>query len=152
MHWAPRRKSEGLVIREMGEELLVYDERRGRAFSLNPTAARLFRLADGTKTVEDLAAELNPGTSVKVSKALVKLGLRDLRRHALLEGEVPEAVSQARRQAIRRLATAAMLPVILALDARRTSAQSCFPTLPLHACTLNSECCSGICLISLVCG
>jgi hypothetical protein len=43
----PHARSEGLVIRELPEETLVYDLKRHRAHCLNPTAARVWSYCDG---------------------------------------------------------------------------------------------------------
>ena len=43
----PLARSEELVIEELGDELLVYDERTQRAHCLSATAARVWRACDG---------------------------------------------------------------------------------------------------------
>ena len=39
----PRARTEGLVVTELPDELLVYDLERHRAHCLNPTAALVFK-------------------------------------------------------------------------------------------------------------
>lgn len=148
MRSTPRAKRAGLVLRQLDDELLVYDLSRQRAFSLNRNAARLFRLADGTRTVKDLAREMRDVPGQRASRVVVSIGLRDLERHGLLEGRSPTAVSPSRRRWLRRVVAATALPAILGLDARRTSAATCLP--PGSVCSSDGECCSGTCLL-LVC-
>ena len=51
----PVARREGVLVRELTGELLVYEQREHRAHCLNRTAAAVFRNADGTRTVADLA-------------------------------------------------------------------------------------------------
>ena len=51
-------KIEGLVLTEVGDESIVYDSREGKVHVLNGTGAFIWRLLDGSKTVEDVSAEL----------------------------------------------------------------------------------------------
>lgn len=53
LYW--RVREEDLLIRELGEELLIYDLRRHRAYCLNQTAAFIWRLADGRTSVREMA-------------------------------------------------------------------------------------------------
>ena len=51
----PRARTEGLVVTELPDELLVYDLERHRAYCLNPTAALVFKhyLRAGVHFVRD---------------------------------------------------------------------------------------------------
>ena len=51
----PRARTEGLVVRELPDELLVYDLERHRAHCLNPTAALVFKHCDGRRSVAQIA-------------------------------------------------------------------------------------------------
>ncbi len=46
---------EGLETSEVTDGLVVYDEAKDRVHYLNPTAAFIFTLADGTKSVVEMA-------------------------------------------------------------------------------------------------
>jgi hypothetical protein len=48
-----------LLAQDVGDELVVFDERRYVAHRLNRTAAAVWRLADGQRTIADLAASLH---------------------------------------------------------------------------------------------
>ena len=45
-----------VVTRESGDELVVVLPRQGKFVVLNPTGARVLQLADGTRTLRDIAA------------------------------------------------------------------------------------------------
>jgi hypothetical protein len=63
----PRRRGD-LVLREIEEELLVFDPRTGDASLLNGTAAAIFELCDGLTPLPAMAEEIlavvsaDPGT------------------------------------------------------------------------------------------
>ena len=50
----PAARRTGLVVRDLPDELLVYDLDRHQAHCLNRTAASVFRDADGTRSLDDL--------------------------------------------------------------------------------------------------
>ena len=49
--YLPAARTSGLVVRELAEETLVYDEERHRAHCLNRTAALVWRHCDGKTPV-----------------------------------------------------------------------------------------------------
>lgn len=117
-------RSDKLLIHEVGDELVVYDRTNDRAHRLNPTAARVWRSLDGTRTLEDVATLI--GAELKV----VELALGQLSAAKLLVGEAP-AVS--RRRALRRVAGLAAaglaLPVVssIAAPTPEVSQSACVP-------------------------
>jgi hypothetical protein len=124
-----------LLIRELPEELLVYDQEEHRAHCLNRTAATVFRHADGTRTLSDLARLLDPGAGSAAAK-IVTLALTRLAEAGLLEsGAVapePEP-GLTRRELARRagLAAAILLPAVASIvaptpaEAAATCATTC---------------------------
>lgn len=52
------RRSERVLWREVDGDAVLFREDDGRAFALNGTAARVWRLCDGTVSVRQLAARL----------------------------------------------------------------------------------------------
>jgi DNA-binding transcriptional ArsR family regulator len=76
----PLARSDDLVVEELGDELLIYDNQDDRAHSLGSEAARVFRACDGETDVDAMSAglDLDPDT---VSRALLELeesGLLDV--------------------------------------------------------------------------
>jgi hypothetical protein len=51
----PVARRNGLVVRDLADEVVVYDKERHEAHCLNGTAATVFRNADGRRSVSDLA-------------------------------------------------------------------------------------------------
>jgi coenzyme PQQ synthesis protein D (PqqD) len=111
----PARRTEGLVVTELMGEVLVYDLERHRAHCLNPTAAVVFRHCNGTRSVEELAALLESELGVPADPDCVWLALDRLGKARLLRHRVtrpPEAGRLSRRELVRRVGIAALLPVI----------------------------------------
>jgi hypothetical protein len=56
---APRRRTD-LVVSDLnrGAETVFFDEKNGRVVSVNVTAAAVWYLCDGRRTVSDIAREL----------------------------------------------------------------------------------------------
>lgn len=117
----PLRRRSGLVITELGDEVLVYDLESHRAHCLNPTAAQVFRLCDGAATVKEIAEAL-PGTGARAREAIAWLALRKLEKSRLLETPLSGAsvfASLSRREMLRRAAVVSglLLPAITSLVA-----------------------------------
>jgi hypothetical protein len=71
-----------VLLRELPDELIVYDLRRHRAHCLNRAAARVFRSADGTRTVAEIAEGLEGEPQAR--EAVVRLALDQLAAAGLL--------------------------------------------------------------------
>lgn len=56
--WRPERVN-GIEEQRAGEDLVLYDPRAGRLHHLNPTAAAVWRLCDGTSTLDDIVAKVS---------------------------------------------------------------------------------------------
>lgn len=115
----PRARRDRLVVRELPDELVVYDLERHQAHCLNPTAAVVFQGADGEATVNDLAANLRRDLGVSNAEHLVWLALDRLGRAHLLE-DAPEPPAEpeghSRREVLRRAGlAAAFLPVVASI-------------------------------------
>src|SRR5215813_1471644 len=54
----PAAREEGLIVQEMADEVLVYDQKRHRAHCLNETAALVWRALDGKSTAAEVAARV----------------------------------------------------------------------------------------------
>src|SRR5437016_4477048 len=102
----PRARTEGLVVEELTDEVLVYDLQRHKAHCLNLTAAAIWKQCDGRSTAAQIADRLNrqemrqdseirgQSSHVRAHEAIVWLALDQLSRDHLLEEQVswPEAV------------------------------------------------------------
>ena len=54
----PKAKTERLIVREIGDETLVYDLARNAATCLNEFAAKVWRRCDGETSVAGIAAAM----------------------------------------------------------------------------------------------
>lgn len=114
----PVARRDGLLTRDLKDELLVYARDEHRAHCLNHTAATVFRNADGTRTVADLALLLAPQGDPAAGEAVVGETLARLAEAGLLEGG-PAAAGWSRRDVVRRvgLGAAILLPAIVSVVA-----------------------------------
>ncbi len=111
----PRARQTDLVIESAADELLIFDKRTDKAYVLSPAAAAVWRAADGTRTVQAIAAYLSretPTTTETVWYALSQLS--DLLQEPVT---IPPALSGiSRRKFLQRagLVTAvAAVPVVV---------------------------------------
>ena len=113
----PRARRSGLLVRELPDEVLVYDRQAHRAHCLNRTAALVFRNADGSRTVDELVRLLGDGAGHE----LVAQTLAQLDQAGLLETRVEDELQPGmeRRAAVRRMGIAAaiLLPAVVSIVA-----------------------------------
>ncbi|MCO6509240.1 MAG: PqqD family protein [Aridibacter famidurans] len=142
----PIARKEGLVIQEMPEEVLIYDLEENKAFSLNPTAAEIWRSCDGNRTVAEIATGLAGSRDQEEKEKLVWLALDQLKEKNLIANELASRYAgMSRREVIRNvgLATAIALPVIAMLSfPGQTLASTCVASL-CGSTGLDSGCTGG---------
>ena len=159
----PQVRKDGLVVKELPDEMLVYDLERHRAHCLNQTAALVWKHCDGQTNAKEIAALLQkelkapPG---KLDERFVWLALDRLGKAHLLEerlGRPPEAARFARRELVRKLGLVGGLTVLLPLvtsivaptpaEAAATCVSSCTGQSPGTPCTCCPpfDCITGVC-------
>lgn len=144
----PRARTEELLVEELGDEVLVYDQRRDRAHCLNRTAALVWRACDGKTTVADAAARIERELAVPAGEPVVWMALDRLERARLLAEPVKLSAPRARfsrREVVRALGIAGglslVLPAVESIVAPLAAqAATCIPLaqcleLPPTACT-----------------
>ena len=117
-HIAPRARQDGLVVRVLEDEVLVYELDEHKAHCLNDTAARVWKRCDGKSTAADIARSLAEELGEPVDEGVVWLALGELWKLHLLEGEAQPAENGiSRKQFVRKagLAAAVTLPVVSSL-------------------------------------
>jgi hypothetical protein len=163
----PVARADGLVVRTVGDETLVYDTRSHLAHCLNRTASEVFRLCDGTRTVREIASSLAGGEADgcdegTVTEALGLLVAAELLRDA--PAPLTATDRNSRREALRRvgLGAALLAPIVTSLVVP-TPAEAAATCIPQPACTAEkfgqpcyvltqSECTSKECKGDGVCG
>jgi hypothetical protein len=137
-----------LVTRDLGDELLVYDLERHKAYCLNRVARQVFRHCDGKTTIQDMAVRIGDILGMPVNEQSVRLGLLRLEKAHLLENPLELTPRASRREALRTLGRAAMVvaPLVTAISVP-TSAQAQATGCKSNGsqCMTGSECCSGRC-------
>ena len=120
----PKARHENLVVQELGDETVVYDEKRNHVHRLNRTAAFVWKNCDGQRTVADLAEILQVEMGVSVSEEIVWLALDRLEKERLLQEKLvrPEdAKNITRRQMLKKAALVGgmtlLLPVVQSIVA-----------------------------------
>ena len=116
----PSARRSKLVLRELADEVLVYDEETHRAHCLNRAAALVWKHCDGKTPVTAIAERVSEKLSSPVSDDFVWLALDQLAESELLASATvrPEPTSTiSRRRMIRRLglAAAVSLPLITSI-------------------------------------
>ena len=83
----------GVVSYPLDGELVLYDEETREGFILNASAARIWELADGTRTVAGMARGLSRtfGVDYKAALADVQELVDELNRAGLLAGSREES-------------------------------------------------------------
>lgn len=118
----PLARQDQLVIQEVADETIIYDERRDHIHRLNRTAALIWRRCDGRRTVSALAEAVGrelaslPGAAAPVTEDVVWLALDRLDKEKLLQGTLirPAGVAPiTRRDVLRRAALIGGLSVLI---------------------------------------
>lgn len=149
----PLARTEQLVVRELPDELLVYDLDRHKAHCLNQASAIIWKHCDGKTTIAEAARLLERELDTSVDTDVVWLALNQLRRfHLLEEGPTIGMMKVSRRDLVRKYLPAALaLPVILSIQSpasAQAGSGSC--TAPNNRpngcpCEVPADCQSGCC-------
>ena len=109
----PKARRDGLVLRELPQEILIYDTETHEAHCLNETAAFVWQQCDGTRTVPEIVATACSRFDAALDEEVVWVALEDLWRRQLLEGEPAPARerSMSRSQVLKRAAVVAAVSV-----------------------------------------
>jgi hypothetical protein len=148
----PKARKEQLIVKELPDEVLIYDLARDKAHCLNQTAALVWKNCDGNTSITEINASLAEESGAPVDERVVWLALDQLEKFNLLADApaMPVAFNGLnRRQLIRTLGmAAAALPVIITMAApTRAQVGSCLApgTVVPGGCTPTTNCCSGTC-------
>ena len=140
----PAARTNRVVMKAVGDEILVYDLERQQAHSPNPVAAAVWRACDGTRAVTGIADVVSRELGRPVPGEVVRYALGSLGRAGLL-GAPMIGVAVTRRDLMRRLGTAAAvaLPLVTTITvptAAQAQSQSCIP-IGQSGCQAPSDCC-----------
>jgi hypothetical protein len=151
---APKARKSKLIVKELSNEVLIYDENNHQAHCLNETAALVWKFCDGRTSIPKMRQLLEKEMSVTVPEQTVWLALKQLEGSRLLDMSVtPQARLQrtSRRAVMQTMGIAAVaLPLITSVRAAAAvAAASCVPLgQPCVGAGLGN-CCPGA---SVACG
>jgi hypothetical protein len=136
----PLRRTDGVITTETEDEVLVYDELRHHIHHLNPTTSLVWRLCDGTRTIDRIAQESG------IEREPVTLALQKLAQAHLLEGDTsPWGGDQQSRRSFLRKAGMASIPAIVSVTAPSAMAAASLLCKDKDApCNFDSECCGNL--------
>jgi hypothetical protein len=137
----PQARTNQLVTRDLGDELLVYDLERHKAFCLNQVARQVFRHCDGKTTIPAMALRIGDTLGASIDEQTIRLGLVRLEKAHLLDAPLGLVLHSSRRDMLRTLGRAAVVavPLVTALTVPRSAqAASCFT--PPGGCQGDASC------------
>jgi len=150
----PRARVARLVIRELHDEVLIYDLETNKAHCLNHTAALVWKLCDGRRTVAQLRELIEKDVGVALPEEAIWLALDQLAEFNLLTARVSKPSRLAgisRRHLIRSLGIAATLSaplitsIVVPTPAMAASCGSLTGRDNGCPCDFRSECASDCC-------
>jgi hypothetical protein len=140
---APLARTESLVIEDMDDELLIYDELNARAHCLSGDAARVWRACDGTRGTKALAEHL------ELDHDIVLTALSQIENVGLLD-QGPSLNGSTRREFAAKAGkigvASAMAPMVYSVLAP-TPASAATPSVAqcLYYSAQSCDGCSNIC-------
>jgi hypothetical protein len=127
-----KAREDDLVVKDLSDELLVYDLKNHKAHCLNETAAFVWNHCDGTRTAGELAKLMEEECQKPVSEDFIWLALNRLSRAGLLRDRIALPLIRSpisRRSAIRQLGFGALVavPLVMTITAPTAMASSSIP-------------------------
>ena len=122
----PKARKEGIVLKQVADQTLLYDTSINELHSLNASAAAIWTNCDGKKSAGEIA-ECLCQQGIEANEASVELALEQLSSRNLLQDPMPEPSSTTkkhRREMLKVLTTALAIPVITSIVAPQARASA----------------------------
>jgi hypothetical protein len=115
LEFKPMRKE--LMVRELRDEVLLYDKSTRKAHCLNQTAAAVWRLCDGRMSIEEMTRSLEGKFAEPVDEEVVWTAVCQFDRSGLLQDSIRGCGMLSRRDVIKKIGVGAALvmPVATAI-------------------------------------
>lgn len=140
----PVARTEKLLIQEVGNELIVYDQENNTSHCLNLVAAKVYELCNGQHTIKDIAELLEKELNISKddgidTRGLVWLTLEELERFNLIKEYLKQPVSVSnisRRNVIKTgalvggFAIGSMFPLVKSIIAPKPAMGKSFESIP----------------------
>jgi len=122
-----------LIVKELPDEVLIYDLKSNNAHCLNETAAFVWNHCDGQTTANEIAKLMERKWRTPVREEVIWFTLNKLSRADLMQEQItlPDAqIGMSRRSAVRRLAIGSLLtvPVVMSVVAPTAMAGASIPS------------------------
>ena len=147
----PRLRTQNLVVKELPNELLIYDLERNKAFCLNQTARLIMDECDGITAIDEAVNSLNHKLKSKMSEDMIWMVLEQLKDANFIEKnyEIPiQTTRVTRRKILQSAATLGIaLPIITSLIAPTAAHAQSGCTQSGGSCINNnagSNCCQNL--------
>lgn len=149
----PQARQDRLVVQDLGDEVVIYDEQRDHVHRLNRSAALVWRHCDGQTTISDLAGILQDALAAPVTEDMVWLALDRLEKEHLLQGRLvrPTDAEQGqltRRQVLRKAALVGgatlLIPVVQSVIAPTPAMAMSTGCAGAGQFRLGRKCCPGL--------
>lgn len=139
----PKAREQGLVVRELVDEVLVYDLETHKAHCLSRAAAAIWQRCDGKTTVRGIADGVGRDLGSRLDEEAVWVAVKRLGRARLLERPVGKARITAlpRRELLRRVAAIGGLAVLSITAPTPAQATTC---IDCKTCELTKQV-KGVC-------
>ena len=135
---APVKKG-GLVVQDLGDEVIVYDPVSHRAHALNRTAALVFARLDGKHDINAVALNRACGLQTPLPPPPDTPAVHELPTPNLLD----RPVDALPRRALLRGMAAGLTPLVISVSVPAAAgAQSCLNAFA--TCVSPSDCCAGL--------
>lgn len=116
----PLARKDDLIVKELVDEVLVYDSKRSKAFCLNKTSSVIWKSCDGKTSIADMSAALHR-IDPSIEESVVWFALKQLEADGLLDQPIVAPVAAAsitRSELMKRLGiAAALIPFVATLVA-----------------------------------
>ena len=115
---SPLRVETNTSVQQVGDETLVYDHTRHKAFCLNRTSSAIWRRCDGAHTPAEIAAAITLELAEPIAEDLVIFALDQLQQDGLLDtAPAPPIPLLSRRDLVEKLGIRALvlLPAVAAV-------------------------------------
>jgi hypothetical protein len=112
----PIARQKQLLVEQIGDDVVIFDQERKRAHRLNKTSAIVWRHCDGNRAIEDLTMVLKQELNDAADENLVLLSLSQLEAAHLLEQPVKLTSQQARtsrREFVRKIGAVGVVSLLL---------------------------------------
>ena len=134
----PIARKKDIFVENLPEEVVLYDKTNNKVHCLKKTAAAIWEICDGSRTVDELAHIAQAKLGAPADRNVVLQALEELEKAELLEAGsvmVSDAGLTSRREAVGRIAlagTTLVATIVAATPAAHASCHEPPPPPPRH--------------------